>query len=70
MTWIKVTDRMPPEDEQVLIHDNVNSRIEVGRYLGGKWYVENAEGGRLREIAGVTHWGWALDSQINFDPDD
>jgi hypothetical protein len=68
--WIKVTDRRPPEDEQILIHDDKHNRIEVGRYIGGRWYVENLHTGASSEIQGVTHWGWLLDSQINDDSDD
>ena len=70
MSWIKAFDLKPPENEQVLIHDNRNNRIEVGRYLKGRWYVEDAQSGRLREVAGVTHWAWILDSLINDDDDD
>lgn len=70
MSWIKAFDRTPPENEQVLIHDDKNNRIEIGRYLEGRWYVEDSQTGRLREVAGVTHWAWALDSQINDDDDD
>jgi hypothetical protein len=69
MSWIKASDVRPPEDEQILIHDNQNSRIELGRYIKGRWYVENIETGRLSEIAGVTHWSWILDSEINDDED-
>jgi hypothetical protein len=68
--WIKATDTTPPEDEQILIHDNENHRIELGRYIKGKWYVENLPDGKLSEIAGVTHWAWILDSQLNDDSDD
>lgn len=70
MSWIKVSDFKPPENEQVMIHDNQNGRIEVGRYVRGRWYVEDAPTGRLREVAGVTHWGWILDSYLNDDSDD
>jgi len=70
MSWVKVADRRPPENEQVLIHDNINSRIEAGRYLKGKWYIENLQSGELSEINGVTHWCWTLDSLINDDSDD
>ena len=41
MPWIKVADFMPPEGEQVLIHDGKNNRMEVGRYVGGRWFVED-----------------------------
>jgi hypothetical protein len=70
MSWIKVTDFMPPEDEQILIHDDENSRMEVGRYSNGKWYLENLQTGESSEINGVTHWGWTLDSHINDESDD
>ena len=61
---------MPPENEQILIHDDRNSRAEVGRYINGKWYIENTPDGQLTEIAGVTHWCWILDSMINDSDDD
>jgi len=70
MAWIKASARTPPEDEQVLIHDNANSRIELGRYVRGKWYVEEASSGRLSEISTVTHWCWLLDSQLNDESED
>lgn len=70
MAWIKAAKRVPPENEQVLIHDDRNSRIEVGRYAGGRWYVENPQTGKSIEISGVTHWSWILDSYLNDDSDD
>lgn len=70
MSWVKVADRMPPEDEQILIHDNKNSRMVVGRCIKGRWYIEDTETERLSEISGVTHWGWILDSQLNDESDD
>ena len=69
MPWFKVTDATPAEGEQVLIHDGANERIEVGRYAGGRWYVEDLKDGRLTEIAGVTRWGPVLDSE-EYDPAD
>jgi hypothetical protein len=68
--WIKVSDRRPPENERILIHDDKNSRIEVGHYLGGRWYIENLRTGASSEIHGVTHWGWILDSYLNDESDD
>lgn len=70
MSWIKVADRMPPQDEQIHIHDDKNSRMETGRYVNGQWYIENTQTGELSEISGVTHWGWILDSEMNDDSDD
>lgn len=70
MSWIKVSSLVPPEDEQVLIHDNKSSRIELGRYKRGKWYIENLQTGETLEVAGITHWCWILESQINDDGDD
>lgn len=70
MSWIKVTDRLPPEDEPVLIHDDRLCRMETGRYIKGRWYVENSQSGELREISGVTHWAWILDSYLNDESDD
>lgn len=70
MSWIKVSDKTPPENEQILIYDARNSRIESGKYIDGEWFIEDAQGGQLNKIAGVTHWAWILDSQINWDGDD
>jgi hypothetical protein len=65
MAWIKTAERMPPEEERILIHDERNKRIEFGRYIKGRWYIENLRNGQLSEIAGVRHRGWVLDSEIN-----
>jgi hypothetical protein len=70
MAWTKATDLMPQENEQILIHDNRNNRMETGRYIGGKWYVENLQTGELSEIACVTHWAVMLESYLNDDSDD
>ena len=70
MSWIKVCDRRPPENEQVLIHDDKNSRIEVGRYLQGRWYIENLQTGASSEVRGITHWAWILDYLLNDESDD
>ena len=70
MSWIKAAATRPPENEQILIHDGRNNRVELGRYVKGRWYVEDARDGRLREIAGVTHWAWVLDSLIDDSDDD
>ncbi|HEX5704501.1 MAG TPA: DUF551 domain-containing protein [Pyrinomonadaceae bacterium] len=63
MAWIKVADSVPPENELVLIYDNRNNKMEIGRTIDGKWYVEDTADGQLREIAEVTHWSWVLDSE-------
>ena len=70
MAWTKASDLMPQENEQILIHDNENNRMELGRYAGGKWYVENLQTGELSEIAGVTHWAVALDFYLNDESED
>ena len=70
MPWIKAADLLPAEDEQVLIHDGVNQRMELGRYADGRWYVEDVRDGRLTRIAGVTHWAPMLESESNDDSDD
>jgi hypothetical protein len=70
MTWIKASDRKPPEGEQVLIHDDREGRMRTGRYSKGRWYVEDPQTGKLREVAGVTHWAWVLDSYLEDDSDD
>ena len=63
MAWIKVAESVPPENELVLVYDNRNNKIEIGRTIDGKWYVEDKADGQLREIAEVTHWSWVLDSE-------
>lgn len=70
MSWIKSSERTPPENEHVLLHDNANGRMEVGRYIKGSWYVEDTRTGQLREVAAVTHWAWLLDSQLNDESED
>lgn len=70
MSWIKVADSMPPENELIAIYDNQNSKTEFGRYINGKWYIENTRDGHLTEIAEVTHWGWILESEIDNSDDD
>ena len=70
MAWIKVADTAPPENEQVLIYDAGNSTMELGRQVAGKWYIEDARDGQLREIAEVTHWSWILESQMYDSADD
>ena len=70
MAWIKATEVTPPENEPILVHDAAHERIELGRYVGGRWYVEDPRDGRLREIAGVTHWAWVLDSYTDDSDDD
>lgn len=70
MAWTKVADRMPPEDEQILIYVESDGKMELGRYINGAWFIEDAGSGQLSKIAGVTHWAWMLDSEINDDGDD
>ena len=70
MPWIRVTDIMPAENEQIHIHDSKNNRMEFGRYLNGRWYIENLQNGQLSEISDVIHWAPVLDSEINDDSDD
>lgn len=70
MTWIKAADALPGEGEQVLIYDPDDRRMEMGRYSGGAWYVEDWRDGRLTRLACVTHWSPILDSYLNDDGDD
>jgi hypothetical protein len=69
MPWFKASDSKPAEDERVLIHDGETNRMEAGRYVGGRWYLEDARDGRLTEAQGVTHWAPLLDSE-EYDPAD
>ena len=69
MPWFKVTDATPAEGEPVLVHDGGKNRIEAGRYVGGRWFVEAPGDGRLTEVEGVTHWAPVLDSE-GYDPGD
>ena len=67
MPWFKASDAKPAEGERVLIHDGANERIALGRYSGGRWYVEDPDGGRPREVGGVTRWAPLLESE-EYDP--
>ena len=69
MPWFKVGDAAPADGERVLVHDARNNRMEVGRRVGGRWFVEDPADGRLTEVEGVTHWGPLLDSE-EYDPAD
>ncbi|HEX8000186.1 MAG TPA: DUF551 domain-containing protein [Pyrinomonadaceae bacterium] len=70
MSWIKTSDRLPPEDQQVLIHDKTDNRIHTGRYIKGRWYIKDSHTGRLRELVHVSHWAWILDSLLTDESDD
>ena len=67
MPWFKASDSTPAEGERVLIHDRRGNRMLAGLYAGGRWYVEETNGGRLTEAGGVTHWAPMLDSE-EYDP--
>ncbi|HEX7314592.1 MAG TPA: hypothetical protein VF297_11765 [Pyrinomonadaceae bacterium] len=69
MPWFKASGPKPVEGERVLIHDGENNRMEAGRYVGGRWYVEDSNDGRLVEAFGVTHWAPMLDAE-EYDPAD
>ncbi|HEX8500153.1 MAG TPA: DUF551 domain-containing protein [Pyrinomonadaceae bacterium] len=69
MPWIKASELAPAEGERVLIHDGARDRMEVGRYVGGRWLVEGRGGGRPAEVGGVTHWAPLLESE-EYDPAD
>lgn len=69
MPWFKVTDATPADGEEVLIHDGAGGRIRAGRYVGGRWLVEDAGGGSPTEVEGVTHWAPMLESE-EYDPAD
>lgn len=62
MPWVKAAELMPAEGAQVLVYDERERRIRLGRYEGGRWYVEEEAGGPLSRVAGVTHWAPILDS--------
>jgi hypothetical protein len=70
MAWIKVADRMPPENELLHIYDERSNTMEVGRYMNGEWFIEDVRSGGLSKISGVTHWAWILDSEINWESGD
>jgi hypothetical protein len=69
MPWFEASESKPADGEQVLIHDGGSNRILTGRYVGGRWYVEDLKDGSLAEAAGVTHWAPLLDSE-EYDPAD
>jgi hypothetical protein len=70
MPWVRVADLLPQEDAQVLVHDGRKEKIELGRYVKGRWYVEDPADGRLAEVSGVTHWAPVLDSYLEDESDD
>lgn len=70
MPWVKAADTLPGENEEILIYDPERGRMELGRYAGGGWYVEDSRDGRLTRIEGVTHWAPILESESNDDSDD
>ena len=69
MPWFKASDSKPAEGERVLIHDRRSNRMSAGRYVGGRWYLEDSRDGRLTESEHVTHWAPLLDSE-EYDPAD
>jgi hypothetical protein len=67
MPWFKASDVQPADGERVLIHDDANERVGLGRYAAGRWYVEDPAGVRLGEVEGVTSWAPLLESE-EYDP--
>lgn len=70
MPWVKAADALPCEGEQVLVYDPERRRMELGRYAGGAWYVEDERDGSLKRIEGVTHWSPILESYLNDESED
>lgn len=70
MPWVKAAESTPAEGARVLVYDVRERRMLLGRYEGGRWYVEDEAGGRAREVAGVTHWAPLLDSYERDEGDD
>ncbi len=67
MPWFKAADAKPAAGERVLVYDGANERVELGRYDGGRWYVEDPRDGSLSEIRGVERWAPLLESE-EYDP--
>lgn len=69
MPRFEVSDAAPADGERVLVHDGRNNRVEVGRRVGRRRFVENPADGRLTEVEGVTQRGPLPDSE-EYDPAD
>ena len=65
MTWISVSDRLPGDNEKVIICciDDIGDygfpytykdACEMGFYENGQWYSDNPD--YIDDIDGVTHW--------------
>jgi hypothetical protein len=56
--WIAVTDRLPPNDDKVLLvchYDNEENTIYLGRYQDGKWRTIPDDEDRF-PLENTTHW--------------
>lgn len=58
MKWIKVKDKLPPVDEDVILASEI--AVTIGFYMNkgrvmkeGFWVLVNGE---AEELYGVTHW--------------
>lgn len=54
--WIRVSDRLPEEDETVIVHDKDHG-VDVAYYEGGGIFFQlKVEGDYCDNFSGVTHW--------------
>lgn len=53
MDWIKCSDRMPEEDEWIIIGSSIYANVTFGMLIGGKFFNPDLN---YFLIEGVTHW--------------
>jgi len=56
MMWIEVTDRLPFDNEHVLVYDNISERIGVREHLGGTFYSIDSDGEDGMAQDNIEHW--------------
>ena len=52
MKWISIEDRLPPEDEFVLICDSSTKLVEMGICMDEKFFIPHL----AYKLINATHW--------------